>query len=149
MDLRFGSLIYLSSSLECIKYCSWSCQMYQCYIITVLNIKCACFDMSCFTWFLGICHHRLLEKGKCVFFNWAVYFFTPQSAGTCVFIFFSRFSPCLYFSRQSARFSQHRRKKRKEMDEGIPEANQHKQSTLNARKQLRKKCHCSNVFFLL
>ena len=38
--------------------------------------------------------------------------------------------PLLYFSRPSARFPQHRRKKRKEMDEGIPESNQHKQSKL-------------------
>lgn len=33
-----------------------------------------------------------------------------------------------FWCRPSARFSQHRRKKRKEMDEGIPETNQHKQS---------------------
>uniref|UniRef100_A0AAQ4NUK1 Lin-37 DREAM MuvB core complex component n=1 Tax=Gasterosteus aculeatus aculeatus TaxID=481459 RepID=A0AAQ4NUK1_GASAC len=37
-------------------------------------------------------------------------------------------SPSSAGKRQSARFSQHRRKKRKEMDEGIPEANQHKQN---------------------
>ena len=37
-------------------------------------------------------------------------------------------SPCFDFYRPSARFPQHRRKKRKEMDEGIPESNQHKQS---------------------
>uniref|UniRef100_M4A7Z0 Lin-37 DREAM MuvB core complex component n=1 Tax=Xiphophorus maculatus TaxID=8083 RepID=M4A7Z0_XIPMA len=38
-----------------------------------------------------------------------------------VFFFFFIFRP-------SARFPQHRRKKRKEMDEGIPETNQHKQN---------------------
>lgn len=38
----------------------------------------------------------------------------------------------LILSRPSARFPQHRRKKRKEMDEGIPESNQHKQSKLSA-----------------
>nr|XP_020475752.1 protein lin-37 homolog isoform X2 [Monopterus albus] len=37
-------------------------------------------------------------------------------------------SPSSAGKRPSARFSQHRRKKRKEMDEGIPEGNQHKQN---------------------
>lgn len=37
----------------------------------------------------------------------------------------------LIFFRPSARFPQHRRKKRKEMDEGIPESSQHKQSKLS------------------
>lgn len=39
-------------------------------------------------------------------------------------------SPSSAGKRASARFPQHRRKKRKEMDEGIPESNQHKQSKL-------------------
>uniref|UniRef100_A0A3B4XM68 Lin-37 DREAM MuvB core complex component n=1 Tax=Seriola lalandi dorsalis TaxID=1841481 RepID=A0A3B4XM68_SERLL len=37
-------------------------------------------------------------------------------------------SPSSAGKRPSARFPQHRRKKRKEMDEGIPESNQHKQN---------------------
>ncbi|XP_028281311.1 protein lin-37 homolog [Parambassis ranga] len=37
-------------------------------------------------------------------------------------------SPSSAGKRPSARFSQHRRKKRKEMDEGLPETNQHKQN---------------------
>lgn len=37
-------------------------------------------------------------------------------------------SPSSAGKRPSARFPQHRRKKRKEMDEGIPETNQHKQN---------------------
>ncbi|XP_061572578.1 protein lin-37 homolog [Cololabis saira] len=37
-------------------------------------------------------------------------------------------SPSSAGKRPSARFSQHRRKKRKDMDEGIPETNQHKQN---------------------
>ncbi|XP_024917620.1 protein lin-37 homolog [Cynoglossus semilaevis] len=37
-------------------------------------------------------------------------------------------SPSSAGKRPSSRFSQHRRKKRKEMDEGIPETNQHKQN---------------------
>ncbi|XP_013856225.1 protein lin-37 homolog [Austrofundulus limnaeus] len=37
-------------------------------------------------------------------------------------------SPSSAGKRPSTRFPQHRRKKRKEMDEGIPEANQHKQN---------------------
>ncbi|RVE62527.1 hypothetical protein OJAV_G00157830 [Oryzias javanicus] len=37
-------------------------------------------------------------------------------------------SPSSAGKRQSTRFPQHRRKKRKEMDEGIPETNQHKQN---------------------
>lgn len=48
------------------------------------------------------------------------------------FMKFSLFLPLLWFPRLSARFPQHRRKKRKEMDEGIPESNQHKQSKLSA-----------------
>uniref|UniRef100_A0A3P8T8W0 Lin-37 DREAM MuvB core complex component n=1 Tax=Amphiprion percula TaxID=161767 RepID=A0A3P8T8W0_AMPPE len=39
-------------------------------------------------------------------------------------------SPSSAGKRPSARFPQHRRKKRKEMDEGIPESNQHKQIIL-------------------
>uniref|UniRef100_A0A667Z8S0 Lin-37 DREAM MuvB core complex component n=1 Tax=Myripristis murdjan TaxID=586833 RepID=A0A667Z8S0_9TELE len=35
---------------------------------------------------------------------------------------------CSFFCRPSTRFPQHRRKKRKEMDEGLPESNQHKQN---------------------
>ncbi|XP_074539102.1 protein lin-37 homolog [Halichoeres trimaculatus] len=38
-------------------------------------------------------------------------------------------SPSSAGKRPSARFPQHRRKKRKEMDEGIPETNQHKQNS--------------------
>ncbi|XP_076016880.1 protein lin-37 homolog [Genypterus blacodes] len=38
-------------------------------------------------------------------------------------------SPSSAGKRPSARFPQHRRKKRKEMDEGLPESNQHKQNT--------------------
>uniref|UniRef100_A0A671XK81 Lin-37 DREAM MuvB core complex component n=1 Tax=Sparus aurata TaxID=8175 RepID=A0A671XK81_SPAAU len=38
-------------------------------------------------------------------------------------------SPSSAGKRPSARFPQHRRKKRKEMDEGIPESNQHKQNS--------------------
>lgn len=38
-------------------------------------------------------------------------------------------SPSSAGKRPLARFSQHRRKKRKEMDEGIPETNQHKQNS--------------------
>uniref|UniRef100_A0A3P9ISE7 Lin-37 DREAM MuvB core complex component n=1 Tax=Oryzias latipes TaxID=8090 RepID=A0A3P9ISE7_ORYLA len=41
---------------------------------------------------------------------------------------FRDLSPSSAGKRQSTRFPQHRRKKRKEMEEGIPETNQHKQN---------------------
>ncbi|XP_031708465.1 protein lin-37 homolog isoform X2 [Anarrhichthys ocellatus] len=41
---------------------------------------------------------------------------------------FRDLSPSSAGKRPSARFPQHRRKKRKEMDEGLPESNQHKQN---------------------
>ncbi|KAM8869059.1 protein lin-37 homolog isoform 1-T1 [Spinachia spinachia] len=126
---KYGSEIYFPCSLECMMYCSWSCEARKCCIIPALNIKYACFEMSCFPCGLKGFVTILCWKKAGVYFSTELCMSSHHiSCNTCVRLVSSSFRHCFYFSRPSARFPQHRRKKRKEMEEGIPEANQHKQN---------------------
>lgn len=110
----------------------------------------SCFEITSFLPFLGICLHHLLEKGKSLYSECGlimsfILFLCPvlflniflqksdylNQLTWIVFIVLMWYFIFIFF-RQSTRFPQHRRKKRKEMEEGIPETNQHKQSKFDS-----------------